>query len=114
MGPKEKDGMANTVVPDQAEEQSDLGLHCLLRPVCPKIKDHYSISERGLCSRQICGASQRKQPILYTLKKISQMKQQRKVHDNYKPVKFGFLKNAVVLAHVDTDRKLILISNIRY
>ena len=27
------DGMANSVDPDQ----SDLGLHCLLRPVCPKI-----------------------------------------------------------------------------
>ena len=35
------DGMANSVDPDQTgsslEEQSDLGLHCLLRPVCPKI-----------------------------------------------------------------------------
>ena len=28
------DGMANSVEPDQ--EQSDLGLHCLLRPVGPK------------------------------------------------------------------------------
>ena len=24
------------------EEQSDLGLHCLPRPICPKTKDHYS------------------------------------------------------------------------
>ena len=28
---------ANSVDPDQTapEEQSDLGLHCLLRPICP-------------------------------------------------------------------------------
>ena len=25
------------------EEQSDLGLQCMLRPVCPKTKDHYGI-----------------------------------------------------------------------
>ena len=25
------------------EEQSDLGLHCLPRPIYPKIKDHYGI-----------------------------------------------------------------------
>ena len=35
------DGMANSVEPDQTAPlgavQSDLGLHCLLRPVCPKI-----------------------------------------------------------------------------
>ena len=29
MGPKDVDGMANSVVTDQDEEQSDLGLHCL-------------------------------------------------------------------------------------
>ena len=23
-------------------DQSDLGLHCLLRPICPNTKDHYS------------------------------------------------------------------------
>ena len=44
--PKDADGMANIVDPDQtapilfASEQSDLGLHCLLDlflgPVCPK------------------------------------------------------------------------------
>ena len=28
------DGMANSVDPDQ--EQSDLGLHCLLKHICPK------------------------------------------------------------------------------
>ena len=26
------------------KEQSDLGLHCLPRPICPKILDHYGIS----------------------------------------------------------------------
>ena len=40
---KDADGMANSVDPDQTaplgaalEEQSDLSLHCLPRPVCPK------------------------------------------------------------------------------
>ena len=31
MHPKDADRMANSVDP----EQSDLGLHCLLRPICP-------------------------------------------------------------------------------
>ena len=35
MCPKDADGMANNVDPDQ--EQSDLGLHCVPKPVCPKI-----------------------------------------------------------------------------
>ena len=37
MHPKEADGMANSVDPDQTllQKQSDLGLHCLLRPICP-------------------------------------------------------------------------------
>ena len=35
MHPKDADGMANSVDPDQTEKQSDLGLHCLLRPICP-------------------------------------------------------------------------------
>ena len=34
---KDADGTADSVDPDQTapKEQSDLGLHCLLRPVCP-------------------------------------------------------------------------------
>ena len=39
MHPKDAEGIANSVDPDQTapvEEQSDLGLHCLPRPVCPK------------------------------------------------------------------------------
>ena len=36
--PKDANGMANNVDPDQ----SDLGLHCLPRHVSPKIKDHYA------------------------------------------------------------------------
>ena len=38
MHPKDANGMKNTVDPDQnaAQEQSDLDLHCLPRPVCPK------------------------------------------------------------------------------
>ena len=36
MHPKDADGMANSVDPDQtASKQSGLGLHCLLRPICP-------------------------------------------------------------------------------
>ena len=38
MGPKGVNGMANIVDPDQTapfKEQSDRGLHCLLRPACP-------------------------------------------------------------------------------
>ena len=37
MCPKDTDGMANSVDPDQTapEEQSDQGLHWLLRPICP-------------------------------------------------------------------------------
>ena len=37
MHPKDADGMANSVDPDQTapKKQSDLGLHCLLRPICP-------------------------------------------------------------------------------
>ena len=37
MHQKDVDRMANSEDPDQ----TDLGLHCLLRPVCPKICDHY-------------------------------------------------------------------------
>ena len=37
MRPKDAAEMANSVDPDQiVQEQSDLGLHCLPRPVCPK------------------------------------------------------------------------------
>ena len=35
--PKDEDGIANNVDP----EQSDLGLHCLPRAICPKTWDHY-------------------------------------------------------------------------
>ena len=36
-GPKDADEMANSVDPDKTapKEQSYLGLHCLLRPICP-------------------------------------------------------------------------------
>ena len=40
MSPNDADGMANSVDPDQTEEQSDLGLHCLPGHICPKTKDH--------------------------------------------------------------------------
>ena len=40
--------MANSVEPDQTalEEQSDLGLHCFLRPVCPSTYIFYGIVSR--------------------------------------------------------------------
>ena len=41
MDPKDVDRMANSVDPDQTAPQSDLGLHCLPRSVCPKTHDHY-------------------------------------------------------------------------
>ena len=34
---KDSDRITNRV----AEEQSDLGLHCLLRPICPNISSYY-------------------------------------------------------------------------
>ena len=37
MHPKDAEGIANSVDPDQ----SDLGLHCLSRPVCPKTYENY-------------------------------------------------------------------------
>ena len=39
ISPNDAGGMANSVDPDQ--EQSDLGLHCLPRQICPKTYDHY-------------------------------------------------------------------------
>ena len=43
MHPKDADGMANSVDPDQ--KQSDLGLHCLLGPICPNTKNLYGNME---------------------------------------------------------------------
>ena len=40
-GQKDANGIANSGNPDQ--EQSDLGLHCLPRPICLKNLDHYGI-----------------------------------------------------------------------
>ena len=39
---KDADSIANIVDPEQ--EQSDLGLHSLPRPIRPKTWDHYGIS----------------------------------------------------------------------
>ena len=40
---KDEDRISNRVDPDQTapEEQSDLGLHCLLRPICPNVLNCY-------------------------------------------------------------------------
>ena len=47
--------MANSVDPDQMLQNaaSDLGLHCLLRPVCPNMKGYYGISNRELLSLEM-------------------------------------------------------------
>ena len=39
---KDSDRITNRVDTDQTE-QSDLGLHCLLRPICPNISNYYGI-----------------------------------------------------------------------
>ena len=46
MHPKDANRMANCVDPDPLllQEQYDLGLHSLPRPVCPKTWDHYGNS----------------------------------------------------------------------
>ena len=46
MSPNDADGMANSVDPDQ--EQSDLGLQCLPRHICPKTLDHYGTRKKKL------------------------------------------------------------------
>ena len=45
MSPNDADGMANSVDSDQTE-QSDLGLHCLPRHICPKTQDHNGTSNK--------------------------------------------------------------------
>ena len=52
MHPNDADGMANSVDPDQtAPHQSDLGLHCLLRPV----RKFRNITVSSLCSLESYG-----------------------------------------------------------
>ena len=41
MHPNDAEGIANSVDPEQ--EQSDLCLQCLPRPVCPKTKENYGV-----------------------------------------------------------------------
>ena len=36
MRPKQADGIANSVDPNQTAPRSDLGLHCVPRLICPK------------------------------------------------------------------------------
>ena len=38
---KDADRITNRVDTDQTEEQSGLGLHCFLRPICPNILNYY-------------------------------------------------------------------------
>ena len=47
---KDADRITNRVDTDKTlEEQSDLGLHCLLRPICPNISNYYAIYRGCLC-----------------------------------------------------------------
>ena len=47
MHPKDAEGVANSVDPDQtAPKEQSLGLHCLPRPVCLKTSDHYGIPDQ--------------------------------------------------------------------
>ena len=52
MLPKDAEGIANTVDPDQTapQEQSDLGLHCLPGRACPKTEENYGMSEQQVDS----------------------------------------------------------------
>ena len=43
MDPNDVERMVNSADPDQDQEQPDLGLHCLLMPICSKSKDFYGI-----------------------------------------------------------------------
>ena len=50
---KNANGIADSEDPDQtAQEQSDLGLHCLPRPICQKTLDHYGNDLFKVLSKQ--------------------------------------------------------------
>ena len=49
MHPKDAEGIANSVDPDQTAP--DLSLHCLPRPVCPKTLENYGMSHDMLTGR---------------------------------------------------------------
>ena len=68
VNPKDADGRTNSVGLDQEcssgrsllrvvlWEQSDQGLNCLLRPVCPKIQEHYgNFFDKVTCTRLPAG-----------------------------------------------------------
>ena len=57
MHPKDAEGMANSVDPDQTapKEQSDPGLDRLPRPVCPKTWDQYSNLNSHIIKFEQCG-----------------------------------------------------------
>ena len=60
MHPEDIDGMANSVDPDQTapEEQSDLGLHCLLRPICPNTYNFYGTNNnKGQLTYPLIGST---------------------------------------------------------
>ena len=45
--------MANSVDPDQTKHSvvSDLGVHCLQRPICPTTKSYYN-NQEGMCGEE--------------------------------------------------------------
>ena len=52
MHPKDAEGIANSVDPDQTAPP--LGLHCLPTPVCPKTWENYGMTASvGLFKRQV-------------------------------------------------------------
>ena len=55
MRAKDSHGMANSIDPDQAVPlgaESDLGLHCLPRPVCPKTYSNITVLRDFLITLQ--------------------------------------------------------------
>ena len=55
MSPEDADRMTNSVDPDQTAplEQSDLGIHCLPRPVCPKTWHDYGSENLDTCKAAV-------------------------------------------------------------
>ena len=53
---KDANGIANSEDPDQTapEEQSDLGLHCLPRSICPKTLRYSSLNEYMYIKHIMC------------------------------------------------------------
>ena len=94
---KDVEGMANSVDLEGAvwsgsalfAEQSDLGQHCLPRPICPKIWYHY-----GICRKwnAICAATNFY--MLFCWRHITCLKQKKSRVLNFSSKCLGFEQNA--------------------